>query len=116
MKFARILPVATALIASSFVAVSPASAEAVSSSSSSDEIVVVKRVKPKYPKAAIENEVEGAVALEFDIEANGFVENLRVVSSDNAELSDAALEAFKQWTFEKGAPSEGVNVVVDFTF
>lgn len=55
---------------------------------------------PVYPADAKARGIEGLVTVVYDIEANGRVTNLSVVSSEPAEVFDqAALNAVSQWKF-----------------
>jgi len=70
--------------------------------------VPVKQARPKYPKAAYEQRIEGTVLVEFAIDAKGGVTDLRVVESVPA-LDAAALECARKWRF-KPATRDGVPV------
>jgi TonB family protein len=55
-------------------------------------------VAPKYPQAAREKHIEGAVVLEVHIDAEGHVSDAKVLSGPE-ELRAAALEAILQWHY-----------------
>lgn len=55
--------------------------------------------KPKYPRTAFGNRVEGTVIVELMIDAKGKVTEARIIQSV-PELDDAALECVKKWRFE----------------
>ena len=59
-------------------------------------------VPPKYPRAAREKHIEGAVVLEVHIDAEGHVSDAKVVSGPE-ELRSAALEAILQWHYSPQA-------------
>ena len=44
--------------------------------------------------------VEGRVVLEVDLDRRGRISDLRVRSSEDPELSEAALEAVRTWQFD----------------
>jgi len=68
---------------------------------------IVKKVTPKYPKRARRMGWEGTVVLDFLVDANGNVYDIRVVrSSGYPDLDQAAINALKQWKF---APKPGKN-------
>jgi len=68
---------------------------------------IVKKVTPKYPKRARKMGWEGTVVLDFLVDANGNVYDIRVVrSSGYPDLDQAAINALKQWKF---APKPGKN-------
>jgi TonB family protein len=55
--------------------------------------------KPKYPRAAFDNRIEGTVIVELLIDAKGKVAKARIIQSVPA-LDEAALECVKKWRFE----------------
>jgi TonB family protein len=59
-------------------------------------------VPPKYPPAAREKHIEGAVVLEVHIDAEGHVSDTKVLSGPE-ELRSAALEAILQWHYSPQA-------------
>ncbi len=71
--------------------------------------LLIKRVTPKYPLAALAVHAEGAVQIEATINKDGNVTNSKVVSGDPV-LARAALEAVRQWRYKPyyldGAPVE----------
>lgn len=78
----------------------------------------VHSVKPKYPKEAKKNHIEGTVRLEALIGTDGAVKKLEVISGDPA-LTDSALEAVKKWRYKpikiQGEPVE-VETEIDVNF
>ncbi len=81
-----------------------------------NKVYPVMRIEPKYPVQAVKENIEGAVLLSFDINANGNTENIRVVNSSPANVFDnAAIEALKQWTYNASATIQKNNLVqLDF--
>jgi len=61
--------------------------------------LLIKRVQPKYPPAALVAHTQGAVQIEATITREGNVTNLKVLSGDPV-LSRAALEAVRQWRYK----------------
>src|ERR1700674_3729914 len=61
--------------------------------------LLIKRVQPKYPPAALAVRAQGAVQIEATINKEGNVTNLKVLSGD-AVLARAALEAVHQWRYK----------------
>jgi TonB family protein len=61
--------------------------------------LLIKRVQPKYPPAALAVRAQGAVQIEATINKEGNVTNLRVLSGDPV-LAHAALEAVRQWRYK----------------
>lgn len=71
---------------------------------------LVKQVKPVYPKEAKEKRLQGKVVVEAVAGKDGKVRNVRPVSSPDPLLTQAALEAIRQWAYDPflvdGAPKE----------
>ena len=61
--------------------------------------LLIKRVQPKYPPAALSVRAQGAVQIEATINKEGNVTNLKVLSGEPV-LSRAALEAVRQWRYK----------------
>jgi TonB family protein len=80
--------------------------------------LLIKRVQPKYPQAALAVRAQGAVQIEATINKEGSVTNLKVLSGDPV-LARAALEAVRQWRYKPyyldGAPVEiQTQITVNF--
>jgi TonB family protein len=80
--------------------------------------LLIKRVQPKYPQAALAVRAQGAVQIEATINKEGNVTNLKVLSGDPV-LARAALEAVHQWRYKPyyldGAPVEiQTQITVNF--
>ncbi len=73
------------------------------------EGLLIKRVQPHYPPAALAIRAQGAVEIEATIDKEGTVTNVKVLSG-NAILARAAAEAVRQWRYKPyyldGAPIE----------
>ncbi len=61
--------------------------------------LVIKRVQPKYPPAALAVRAQGTVQIEATISKDGNVTNVKVLSGD-AVLARAAVEAVRQWRYK----------------
>jgi protein TonB len=61
--------------------------------------LLIKRVQPKYPPAALAVHAQGAVQIEATINKEGNVTNLKVLRGDSV-LAHAALEAVRQWRYK----------------
>jgi protein TonB len=59
---------------------------------------LVHRVQPEYPQIAIDAKKEGVVILEATVDANGAVQQVRVLRSEPL-LDKAATDAVKQWRY-----------------
>lgn len=61
---------------------------------------LLKKVKPVYPKEALEKKIQGVVILEAVSDISGKVKAIRAVSSPDLTLTQAASDAVKQWEYE----------------
>jgi periplasmic protein TonB len=61
--------------------------------------LVIKRVQPKYPAAALAVHAQGAVDIDATIDKEGNVTNVKVLKGD-AILAHAAVEAVRQWRYK----------------
>ncbi len=60
----------------------------------------IHRIEPKYPEQAIEEKIEGAVVLKFDVDQDGDVQNVEVINGKPAKVFDSVAEtALKQWKY-----------------
>ena len=60
---------------------------------------LLRSVAPTMPRQAIERGIQGDVYAELVIEADGTVSSVRILKSPDELLSQAAIEAMKQWLF-----------------
>jgi len=59
------------------------------------------KVKPKYPKDALESNIEGHVLMKIDILEDGSVENIKVMGGDKvAVFESAATRAVAKWKYK----------------
>lgn len=69
-----------------------------------DEVSVIKRALPTYPRFAIKQRLDGAVLVNFSIEQDGNVSDIEVVASDHDGLFDApAILGVQKWVYTKPA-------------
>ncbi len=81
--------------------------------------LIVKKA-PVYPESAKAARLQGAVEVESVISKDGIPLETRVISSPGDDLSEATLEAVRQWRYRptllNGSPVEVVtNITVNFT-
>lgn len=81
--------------------------------------MALRKVAPRYPKAARKARVQGRVVIAGTISKEGTLKNLRVLSGP-PELVDAALDAVRQWLYRPyvfmGRPVEvDTQITVNFT-
>jgi len=78
--------------------------------------VVIRRVNPLYPEEARQHNVSGIVILEVLIDKNGRVKDAMVMKSLPFGLSQAAIDAVRQWEFQPGTLNgEPVDVIFNLT-
>jgi TonB family protein len=80
--------------------------------------LLIKRVTPTYPKAALAVHAQGTVLIEATIDREGNVKNAKVLRGDSV-LARAALDAVHQWRYKPyyldGAPVEiQTQITVNF--
>jgi protein TonB len=76
----------------------PAPAKPVRIGGAIAEPKLVHRVQPDYPQIAVDARKEGIVILEATVDANGAVQQVRVLRSEPL-LDKAAADAVKQWRY-----------------
>ena len=81
--------------------------------------LLISRVQPEYPVDAKDQRVQGAVVLKVNLDREGNVANIQLVTG-HPLLAPAAIEAVKQWKYRpyllNDAPTEvETQVTVNFT-
>jgi TonB family protein len=74
---------------------------------------VLARVPVEYPRAAIEDEIEGNVRVEVTVDASGRVKVAHVLSGPD-ELRDTVLASVQKWNFKADSSTGPVRVSVRF--
>jgi len=78
--------------------------------------VVIHAVEPLYPNEAVQARISGIVILETLVDHNGVVKDVRVLKPLPFGLSQAAVDAVKQWSFKPGTKNgEAVDVISNLT-
>jgi TonB family protein len=78
--------------------------------------VAIHRVEPLYPDEARQARISGIVILETTIDRNGVIRDVRVLKPLPFGLSQAAVDAVKQWSFKPGTKNgEPVDVISNLT-
>jgi protein TonB len=57
-------------------------------------------VSPIYPPSARAAHIGGTVVIKAMIDKNGMIQNAEIVSSPDESLSQAALDAVRQWRYQ----------------
>jgi TonB family protein len=60
----------------------------------------LRDVAPGYPSAAASAGIQGVVTLAGIIGSDGFMKDVRVLSSPNGDLAQASIDAVRQWEFD----------------
>src|SRR3954468_7783252 len=78
--------------------------------------VAIVHVDPVYPQEARQERVSGVVILETVIDHTGAVKDIKVLKGLPNGLSEAAVDAVKQWVFKPGTINgEAVDVIFNLT-
>lgn len=65
----------------------------------------VVEIRPKYPKHALKEKIQGDVVLELRVSGKGKVESVSVLIG-NPELAESATKAVKKWKYASFSPEE----------
>ncbi len=76
--------------------------------------VLVRDVKPVYPRSAMADRQQGRVVLALEVKTDGKVGDVRVVEPLSPALDAAAVKAARQWRFNPGTRN-GKAVPVETT-
>ncbi|MCP3964325.1 MAG: energy transducer TonB [bacterium] len=108
-----------------FLLIAPAGSEPAQSSAPAGPVdvdgdiqppLVIEATPATYPREARQEEVEGVVLVKTIIEKDGKVSDVRVLEGLPHGLSEAAVEAIKQWRFEPALmDGEPIAVYYDLT-
>lgn len=87
-------------------------------SEDSAEMLLVKKVSPRYPEEAVKSGIEGPVVFQASIARDGTVQELKLIRGPLA-LVEAAYNAAKQWRFKPYTPNgvateARITMTVDF--
>jgi protein TonB len=98
----------------------PPPAEPVRVGGNVTEPVKTKNVQPAYPAEARQKRIQGIVILDVVVDATGHVGDIRVLQSPDPLLSDASIEAVRQWEYRpallNGEPiAVLMTVTIDFS-
>ena len=82
---------------------------------------IVTKVPPSYPVTAMRNRIAGSVLLHAIIGVDGKIKNLELIGSPDDSLTDASIDAVRQWVYKpyllNGVPTEvDSTITVNFAF
>src|SRR5688500_6570550 len=85
-----------------------------------NSIVPVVRRNPDYPRAALNNGLDGWVVLSLAIVPGGATENVIALSSSHPDFESFAIDAVSRWKYElpeEGPDAKGITIqtVIKFT-
>jgi protein TonB len=78
-----------------------------SSGASDEPAVLVSKVDPSYPEAAIRAQIEGSVVLDIGIDETGRVTDVQITRGLPFGLSDAAADAVREWSYRPARGPDG---------
>ncbi|QWA08945.1 TonB family protein [Sodalis ligni] len=93
----------------------PAAAPARSESKADTGPVALNRQDPDYPDRARALGIEGRVQIQFDVNSDGQVENLRIISASPPNMFERGIkEVTRRWRYQSGRPGKNVNMTIVF--
>ena len=78
--------------------------------------MVIDRVVPRYPPAAVARGVEGTVVVRALVRRNGRVSSVQILRDQPYGLGEAAANAVRRWRFRPGTyQGEPIDVAFNVT-
>jgi len=80
-----------------------------------DKPLALRMERPAYPVSAFKNKISGHVKFEYDIDADGRVNNIVITESVPPGIFDNEVKkSVTKWLYEKGKPVRGVPGNLEF--
>jgi len=75
----------------------------------------VSRPDPSYPERARALGIEGTVKIQFDVNNEGLLENVQVISATPRNVFEREIrQVTRRWRYESGKPAKNIVVIIQF--